>query len=92
VGTTTRPTQRQIGFTKELGGSVEVPEAIKNASESTVATLSHIVDDVKDRIDTGILHRHPAPPPKKHTSLKALLLLALVGLVMTIVAQRVAKQ
>ena len=63
---------------------MEVPELLKNASESTATTLSHLVDDVKeriddvkDRIDTGLLHRH-APPPKKHFPLRTVL--ALVGI------------
>ena len=61
---------------------MEVPELIKSASETTATTLSHLVgdvkdriDDVKDRIDTG-LHRH-APPPKKHFPVR--LVLVLVG-------------
>jgi hypothetical protein len=77
---------------------VEVPELIKSASETTVTTLSHIVDDVKDRLDdvkdkldTGLLHRH-TPPPKKHVALKTLILLALLGMAAAVLAKKFAGQ
>ena len=66
---------------------MEVPDLIKNASETTATTLSHIVgdmkdrlDDVKDRIDTGLHHRQ-APPPKKHFPTRAVLVFVGLALV-----------
>src|SRR5213075_1974810 len=72
------------------GHDMEVPELIKNASETTAATLSHLVDDVKDRLDSNVLHRH-APPPKKHFPVRAaVLVLAGAVVVMLAVGRRCA--